>query len=293
MTIFEFDVSKPLKYHLTGKFEAPSIDWMHDDMPTNEYELIIMTEGVLYLSYDNINYTVKKGEMLLLPPFSSFHNHRKGFKRAYSSFYWMHFCAPDSKKVIVPNQEHSCYPYRLEANHIALPMQAQLRNTDKTIVHMKQLQDSIRNHYDEITINYIVTSILCEIHSQFYWEYNADKCANAKAKQIYYDINDYVKLNYNQNLKISEIALHFGYNEKYISYLFNSFSGMPLKKFIMNVKIDAANYLLSDTNDSIAEIASSLGFTDSHNFSTMYKKVVGMTPSEYRNAFSKRLLYHK
>ena len=58
----------------------------------------------------------------------------------------------------------------------------------------------------------------------------------------------------------------------------------------MNVRMDTANYMLSDTNASIAEIAASLGFSDSHNFSKAYKKIAGMTPSEYRNAFSKRVL---
>lgn len=58
----------------------------------------------------------------------------------------------------------------------------------------------------------------------------------------------------------------------------------------MNVRMDTANYMLSDTNASIAEIAASLGFSDSHNFSKSYKKIAGMTPSEYRNAFSKRVL---
>lgn len=57
--------------------------------------------------------------------------------------------------------------------------------------------------------------------------------------------------------------------------------------------MDTAIFLLSDTNKSISEIAKELGFNDSHNFSRSYKKACGLSPSEYRNAFSKRLIYDK
>lgn len=74
--------------------------------------------------------------------------------------------------------------------------------------------------------------------------------------------------------------------------MFSNIAGIPLKQFILNVKMDAANFMLTDTNASISEIAASLGFTDSHNFAKAYKKIAGLTPTEYRNAFFKRLLYH-
>lgn len=50
--------------------------------------------------------------------------------------------------------------------------------------------------------------------------------------------------------------------------------------------------IMTDTNKSIAEIAREPGFPDSHNFSRIYKKITGLSPSEYGNTFSKRLLYH-
>lgn len=101
-----------------------------------------------------------------------------------------------------------------------------------------------------------------------------------------------VKLNYCNNLRVSDIALHFGYNEKYLSHLFRQLSGMPLKQFILKSKIDEANYLLTDTNLSIGEIAVKLGYTDAHNFARTYKKCTGLSPSAYREAYAKRLLFH-
>ena len=67
---------------------------------------------------------------------------------------------------------------------------------------------------------------------------------------------------------------------------------MPLKQYILRVKIEQANFLLTDTNKSVSEIARELGFSDNHNFSRTYKRLTGLTPSEYRDTFSKRLLFH-
>ena len=94
------------------------------------------------------------------------------------------------------------------------------------------------------------------------------------------------------SLHFSEIAAHFGYNEKYLSHRFAEVFDIPLKQYILKAKIEQANFLLTDTNKSISEIARELGFSDNHNFSRTYKKLTGLSPSEYRNTFSKRLLYH-
>ena len=75
-------------YVLTGKFKSPSREWIHAYSYLAEYELFVMTEGVLYLNYDHVDYAVKSGEYLLLPPRDAF---RRGYRPAGSSFYWLHF----------------------------------------------------------------------------------------------------------------------------------------------------------------------------------------------------------
>lgn len=49
---------------------------------------------------------------------------------------------------------------------------------------------------------------------------------------------------------------------------------------------------MTDTNLSIGEIAVKLGYTDAHNFARTYKKSTGLSPSAYREAYAKRLLFH-
>lgn len=156
---------------------------------------------------------------------------------------------------------------------------------------MKQLQDIVKSKYPAISLNTMSTSILMELFGQLTLVPPIENYSENQ-KQIYYDIMDYIKTNISRNIKIAEIAAAFGYNEKYISHRFAEICGIPLKQYILKTKIDQANYMLTDTNKSINEIAKDLGFSDSHNFSRTYKKITGLSPSEYRNTFSKRLLYH-
>jgi len=59
--------------------------------------------------------------------------------------------------------------------------------------------------------------------------------------------------------------------------------GITPTDFIRNVRLKRAAQLLTDTQLSINEIAARVGFATARNFSTQFKKMFGLTPSEYRN----------
>lgn len=281
MRILSIPSQQILHYVKTGKFKAPTPQWKHELFNLADYELFIITEGTLYLSYNEEDFTIKSGEYILLPPSNGW---RQGFKEAYSAFYWMHFSTPAFKQVQVTEPTDDTI--------FTIPQTGRIPKPEKIVVLMKQLQDSVKSNYPAITLDAMTTSIMTELYGQL--------CLNEPIqikspfqKQIYSDILDYIQLNLSNNLKVSDVATYFGYNEKYLSHLFSELSGMPLKQMITQRKMEAANFMLTDTNTPIADIAKSLGFPDSHNFSRAYKKFTGLSPSEYRNAFAKRLLFHK
>ncbi len=284
MYAYEFSVNTPLIYAYTGKFKAPSPDWKHANFSLMDYELFVITDNCLFIADDNGRYKVNKGEHLLLSPTPN--NTRYGYYPSECSFYWLHFSCPHD--IILRNNIKTLNP---EKNKLYIPIQGVLSAPEKVVILMKQLQDSIRSNYDSTFENYTTTTILCEIFNQFFpWRNTRTSNSN---RQIYNDIIDYVKLTINRNVKVSHIAEHFGYNEKYLSHLFSNIEGLPLKQYILQEKMELAKYMLSDTNDTINQIALSLCFSDSHNFMKAFKKIVGFTPTEYRNAYSKRLLYDK
>ncbi|MBQ9303275.1 AraC family transcriptional regulator [Butyrivibrio sp.] len=274
-------------YLRSGKFKALSNDWKHESMGLLfDYELIVVTEGTLFLRYMDEDFTVSTGEYLILPPSTS---NRIGFKKAYCSFYWLHFTS-----------DLGAFPSRLSpdsigsikrANCFIMPQNGHVPSLEKIIVHMKQLQDLERNNYPDITLNAVVTAILTELYGQLEVEKQNDNDPIGN-NQIYSDIADYIRRNISENLKITDIANAFGYSPKYLSHLFSEVRGISLKQFIMSQKIDTACYYLTDSDKTVTQVASELGFSDMHNFSRAFKKSTGLTPSAYRNTYAKRLLYH-
>lgn len=104
--------------------------------------------------------------------------------------------------------------------------------------------------------------------------------ANSKAIR---SAMQYISNNINHKLTLSEVSEHIYLNPKYLSRLFIKETGMSFKQYVVEHKIIRAKNLLRHTNKSLPSIALAIGIDSCTNFSTFFKKHVGMTPKEYRN----------
>lgn len=278
-----FNVEKPLTLIMTGKFVSPSPDWKHMTRVLMDYELFVQTRGHLYIADGEEEYDLQEGDFLLMSP----RTRQFGYRGSDCSFYWLHFTVEE-------NGAGSCLmdSYEAHPGSILIPNKGTLNSTDKIVVMMKQLQDSVRNYQDATLNNYMTTSILCELYNQSYLIQNAPN-RKLKQLQLYNDIVDYIKWNRSEQLKVYQIADYFGYNAKYLSHLFTTISGMSIKQFIVQQKLEAASFLLTDTNQTLNEIAMQLGYHDSHHFMKSFKQMTNLTPTEFRNAAANRLLYYE
>ena len=270
-----------IHYNWCGKFESPSPEWMHLTRDLIDFEFIAVTQGVLYIADSHKEDVVKKGEYILMSPDRFQH----GYQQSDCQFYWLHFQIPeDSYEVQHPKQ----IP---EAGNIVLPAYGSLSIPERIIVLMKQLQDSDRRYHNLLLNNSLTSAIIYELYSQgsVYRKLNEPK----KSAQIYNDITDYIIYHACENIRVSQIADYFGYNEKYLTTFFRRQSGISLKQFMMQAKMDAAKAELTDTNHSISQIAYNVGFSDSHNFTNAFKKITGLSPSVYRESYAKRSLFYK
>jgi YesN/AraC family two-component response regulator len=227
---------------------------------------------------------VSKGEYLLLPPLTK----QYGYKSSECSFYWLHFQSTNGIQITDRNDR----TYDKEDNRILLPQYGTLQSLEKIIVMMKQLQDSVRGYNQNTLNNYMSTVILCELYNQT-CHTDTDPFKKTKQEQLYNDIVDYIKWSRSEHIKVSQIAAYFGYNEKYLSHLFTVISGISLKQYILQQKMELAKFLLADTNQNVSEVSLQLGYKDCHNFMKSFKKIVGLTPTDFRNAYAKRLLFYE
>lgn len=101
-----------------------------------------------------------------------------------------------------------------------------------------------------------------------------------------YEIIKYIRESFgNKDLSIQMIADQVHFSQTYLCSFFKKSTGMTLNEYITDVRIEKAKELLQDGNIKLYEVALRIGFTDSNYFSTLFKKNVGCTPSEYREKF--------
>ncbi len=285
MDYIRFEAEKEFIYHWCGKFVAPEESWTHLTRVLQDYELFVVTEGTLYIGTDQKDYTVNTGEYLLMPPNKFEH----GTRSSYCSFYWMHFGYNKEQNNHELQKTAGSADLTYVPGSLLIPEQGKLTSPDRIIILMKQLQDSDRR-YREITLNrYLCSAILSEValQSQIYPTYG-NKIIK---EQFYRDICDYVSWHITDNIKVSQVANYFGYNEKYLTTFFKQRAGISLKQYILQEKMDRAKADLSETTEPVSQIAFRLGFSDAHNFSNAFRKVTGLSPSEYRDIYNKHNVF--
>lgn len=90
----------------------------------------------------------------------------------------------------------------------------------------------------------------------------------------------------NPGLGIQYLCDRCGLSSSHLCYLFKRATGETINQYIQNVRVEAAQRLLADTDLKISDIAVRCGCPDSNYFAKMFRKKTGFLPSEYREVHS-------
>ncbi|MNR07935.1 HTH-type transcriptional regulator YesS [compost metagenome] len=92
---------------------------------------------------------------------------------------------------------------------------------------------------------------------------------------------DLIHRHYQENLKLEALADVFTYSSAYLGKLFKNSTGLSFNSYLDKVRIGKAKELL-DQGCKIHQAASEAGFSDVDYFREKFKKIEGISPSEYR-----------
>lgn len=96
------------------------------------------------------------------------------------------------------------------------------------------------------------------------------------------EVIDIIHKEFNNSIKVSELAKRIGFVENYLSVLFKKETGDKIVDYITKVRMKKARELLADPTYKIYEISEMVGYGDSNHFSKYFKKTEGVFPLEYR-----------
>lgn len=117
----------------------------------------------------------------------------------------------------------------------------------------------------------------------FFEEHFMDNTSDSKQQYVLEAI-DYIKSEYQQDITIRDVAGNLAISESYLSRLFRKETGYTFVEYLTNYRIKEAIELLKNHKVKIYEVSQLVGFNDPRYFSTIFKKYVGISPTDFKDS---------
>ena len=92
----------------------------------------------------------------------------------------------------------------------------------------------------------------------------------------------YIHSHLSQPILVTDVAEHVNLSSEYFTRLFKKETGQNIKDYIIQAKMEAAKDLLARSDIPVSLIAMEMGYDNFSHFTQIFKKICGVTPSDYR-----------
>ena len=103
----------------------------------------------------------------------------------------------------------------------------------------------------------------------------------ARGRHLVDRAREYLHAQRSERIGLADIAAHVGVSGVYLIQLFKAVEGLPLYQYQLQLRLRRSLLLLPDSDD-ITGIALDLGFSSHSHFTSAFRKVFGVTPSNFR-----------
>jgi transcriptional regulator GlxA family with amidase domain len=100
----------------------------------------------------------------------------------------------------------------------------------------------------------------------------------------------FIEENFQDKIKVDELAGKFAVGRRSFERRFKKATNNTVVEYIQRVKIEAAKRSFETGRKNINEVMYDVGYTDTKAFRTIFRKITGLSPIEYRNKYNKEVL---
>jgi AraC-like DNA-binding protein len=262
-------LTKALYITKIGYFPAVKYHYNKKENGADYYILIYCTAGEGWYSIGGKTHLVSENQYITLPPNTPY-SFGANAKNPWT-IYWIHFKGT------------------LAESFFDIPILARkiLPESDSRLQDRIQLFEEIyanlelsfhSEHYNYATIclfHYLGSFKYVE---QFRRIRNVDIIEKGFSENVIY----YMRENVERNLTLNQFAKHFNLSASHFSARFQQETKQSPIKYFITLKIEKACQYIELSNLKISEIFPKLGFQDGAYFSRMFTKIMGVSPSKYR-----------
>jgi len=98
---------------------------------------------------------------------------------------------------------------------------------------------------------------------------------------------EFIEENFTEKISVEELAVRFAIGKRHFERRFKKATNNTPAEYIQRVKVEAAKKQLETGRKNVNEVMYEVGYSDTKTFRTVFKKVTGLLPTEYRSKYSK------
>jgi transcriptional regulator GlxA family with amidase domain len=100
-------------------------------------------------------------------------------------------------------------------------------------------------------------------------------------------VQEFVERNYRDRIPVDSLCNMFAVGRRSLERRFKQATGNTVSEYIQRVKIEAAKKSLETSRKSVNEVMYEAGYSDTKAFRTVFRKIAGVSPMDYRNKYNK------
>jgi AraC family transcriptional regulator of arabinose operon len=164
--------------------------------------------------------------------------------------------------------------------HLALPDTGSIAKMENLFGQLLTLKDDASSFKSDLQHNRLEEILIhCAQYSAMSDRQQVDKRIQSAC--------DYMQFHLAERFSVDDIAAACNLSTSRLAHLFKEHMGISPKSWSNNMRLQQARKLLLGNNESINLIARQVGYEDPNQFSKYFKKNMGCSPREFRQAFSK------
>lgn len=98
---------------------------------------------------------------------------------------------------------------------------------------------------------------------------------------------EFIEQNVTEKISVEELASRFAIGTRHFARRFKKATNNTPAEYIQRVKIEAAKKQLEDTRKNVNEVMYDIGYIDVKTFRTVFKKITGLSPIDYRHKYNR------
>lgn len=243
----------------------------------NYYHLFLVREGPLTFSADKEELILNKGQCLLAKPsvLHGLNNTQSQLARVYEVKFTVSSAKTERLLSALPN---------------SFPPDSFVMELIRELV-----AEGVRNKASSQTFAADYLSTLINYLFRHYGDGAQEEDDDAIIDTVGYselsrEIIRYLEQHCDREVPLQEIADELGFNKNYICAVFKRDSGMTIGNCQTAIRIRRAAELISFSDMSLNQVAAATGFVNPSHFNRIFKKVVKISPGQYRRMFSSNIL---